>query len=80
MILNLLKAFIRFPIFLWAWIRSKPASLELASSRLEVCCMCEDLDLLTRQCTHCWCFVRYKVQWQDEDCPKGKWKELTLQK
>ena len=71
--IGLLHALIRFPIFLWAWVRSTPSSLELASARLEVCCSCEYLDPLTRQCTKCWCFVRYKVQWRDEECPVGYW-------
>jgi len=70
---NWFRAFLRTPYFIWAYIRSKPVSLDVASSRLAICCECADLDLITRQCTHCWCFVRYKVQWEKEKCPLEKW-------
>lgn len=71
--INFLRAAIRFPIFLWAWIRAKPVSLEVASYRLRLCCDCEELELFTRQCRKCWCFVGLKVQWKAEKCPIGKW-------
>ena len=72
-ILNFLKAFVGFPIFIRAWIRSKPVSFEIASNRLSICNACDELDLVTRQCTKCWCFVRLKVKWEKEQCPLGKW-------
>jgi hypothetical protein len=72
-LLNLLRAFVRLPFFLYALARARPVSFETASARLALCSECEELDLLTRQCKKCWCFVRYKVQWEKEKCPEGKW-------
>jgi hypothetical protein len=70
---SLIQAAIRLPIFLWAWIRSKPVTLEVAQSRLAICWDCPELDLMTRQCRKCWCFIVLKVQWQAEKCPLKKW-------
>lgn len=75
-LLNISRAIIRFPRFLIALIKSKPVSIYIASFRLRICNECDDLDLLTRQCKHCWCFVRLKVQWEDERCPIGKWEDF----
>ena len=72
-LITIAKVLIKSPIFIWAWIRSKPVSFEVASARLKVCGECDELDLLTRQCRKCWCFVRLKVRWEKEKCPLDKW-------
>jgi hypothetical protein len=75
-IINLSKAFIRLPIFIWAWLKAEPVTIDVALHRIALCHDCEKLDLITRQCTKCWCFVSRKVRWKDEKCPLGKWKEI----
>ncbi len=72
-IINYVRAIIRLPFFLKAVLTSKPASLDTAKARLQVCSSCDRLDILTRQCRECWCFIRMKVQWLDEICPLKKW-------
>lgn len=74
-LINIFKAVLRSPFFIVSLIKSKPVSLETATKRLQICYECNDLDLITRQCTHCWCFVRLKSQWQDEKCPLGNWEK-----
>jgi hypothetical protein len=74
---NLYNAVKHFPRFLTAFYYSKPASLESMDSRLRICYACDDLDLITEQCTECWCFIRLKIRWKDESCPKGKWASET---
>jgi len=70
---NLIKAFIHFPKFLKALLKAKQVDVDVALARLAVCLDCPDLDTTTRQCRHCWCFVRLKVQWEDEHCDLKKW-------
>jgi len=77
-LIGLFHALIRFPIFLKAWVLAKPVSIEIASQRLIICSDCEHLDILTRQCTKCWCFIRRKVQWADESCPLKKWLKFPI--
>ena len=60
--------------FLKALLNAKPSPLETALHRLETCYGCDRLELTTRQCMQCWCFVSLKVRWLDESCPEGKWK------
>ena len=75
---NLCRAALNLPKFVKALLTAKQVPFEIAQDRLFVCHNCTSLDPITRQCTHCWCFVRLKVQWQDEACPIGKWqKALT---
>jgi len=72
-LITVAKALIKSPVFVWAWIRSKPVSFEVASARLAICNNCDELDLITRQCKKCWCFVGLKVRWQYEKCPLNRW-------
>lgn len=70
---NLSKAAVRLPSFILSWIKAESVPLEKAQDRLFICHNCIDLDHITRQCSHCWCFVTKKVQWAGEECPLGKW-------
>jgi hypothetical protein len=66
-------AVINLPSFVWAIVTYRPASFDVALSRLRICHECPDLDILTRQCRACGCFVRLKVQFGNESCPLRKW-------
>lgn len=51
----------------------REAPLEVALSRLRTCGDCDRLDIMTRQCTVCGCFVSLKVRDGNQSCPVGKW-------
>jgi hypothetical protein len=70
---GLLKAAWHLPQFLAALLKATPAPIEVAQQRLGTCHACEHLNIITRQCNVCSCFVWLKVQWLEEKCPKGKW-------
>jgi hypothetical protein len=70
---GLMRAAWNFPYFIAAWMKAIPAPIEVSKKRLETCHACEHLNVVTRQCDVCACFVWLKIQWVDEKCPKGKW-------
>ncbi|MGM0587094.1 MAG: DUF6171 family protein [Bacteroidota bacterium] len=41
--------------------------------RLYTCTQCPKLFRPTMQCKECGCFVKAKVKYEEENCPKGKW-------
>ena len=68
-----LNAFIRFPIFIWTWFWAHPVPYDVAKQRLDVCYDCDRFNIITRQCTECWCYMNLKVQWHNTECPLLKW-------
>lgn len=78
--LNLARAALNLPRFLKALAFAKPVPLEKARERLALCHGCPDLDMITDQCRHCWCFVQKKVQWCDERCPIGRWGAMKVER
>ena len=73
LILSYLRAFIRFPFFLYAVFTQTKAPLEIAVQRIKICWDCERLFVLTAQCQECWCFVSKKVEYLEQKCRLGKW-------
>jgi hypothetical protein len=54
------------------------ASTELQIKRLTICNNCKDNKgnsnlYITGQCKNCLCFVKEKVKYNAENCPRDKW-------
>ena len=69
----LFRALLRWPQFLWAWWRRRPADPAVVQARMATCYACPDLNLPTLQCEICSCFVKVKTQWADQTCPQNRW-------
>jgi hypothetical protein len=41
--------------------------------RASICDSCEELDREQYRCNVCGCWLRFKISWRDQECPKGKW-------
>ena len=71
--IGLFSAVQHSPQFLRALLNFAPAPLEVARNRLTTCQSCQHLNIITRQCDLCGCFIALKVKWAAEKCPKGLW-------
>ena len=45
----------------------------MSMKRLELCNQCPNLDVKSRRCKICTCWVDQKVKLINEACPDGKW-------
>jgi len=41
--------------------------------RADICDSCNELDREQYRCNVCGCYLKYKISWADQTCPKGKW-------
>lgn len=51
----------------------KPADQQTIQSRSEACSGCDFLDKENNKCNSCGCYLKYKIAWDSESCPEGKW-------
>ena len=47
--------------------------IDIREKRLNECLNCEHLFKPTNSCKICKCFVKEKIKWAGQSCPKGKW-------
>jgi hypothetical protein len=52
---------------------TKPADVDKASERLQICKQCPELIAITNQCKKCGCFMNVKTKLDSAKCPLGKW-------
>jgi hypothetical protein len=45
----------------------------VSKERYDTCLECEHLRKTLQQCKLCGCFIKGKVQFQDAQCPDGRW-------
>lgn len=41
--------------------------------RAAICESCNELDKEQYRCNICGCYLKYKISWADQKCPKNKW-------
>lgn len=70
---GILRAIYHSPSFLKALLKASWVDKETALTRLRICHSCDKLNIITRQCNICACFISIKVQWNLEHCPLKKW-------
>lgn len=46
---------------------------ELKEKRASICSTCPYLDKENFKCTHCGCWLKYKIAWATSSCPIEKW-------
>ena len=62
----------------WAAMNHMPSvSDKEAAMRLRQCLHCHLFIKEQGRCSHCGCFMRFKIRMRTQSCPLGKWPRLT---
>ena len=52
-----------------------PTTSDEAAYRMEICQNCEKFN--QNMCDECGCYLPIKTSWKEQECPLGKWPQIT---